>query len=209
MKNTRFNLFLQTIVKAIGAGFAIGIGGCIYLACEIKIVGALMFTVGLYTICTQALNLFTGKVGYLPEKEPAYILDLIYIWIGNFLGTGLAAVLVNCTRERGIAASAVKLCEVKLNDGMLSLFILGIFCGFLMFIAVDGYAKTKNPLILFMGVATFILCGFEHCIADMFYFSLAGMWSLPSFFRVFIITLGNALGGMLIPLINKIKVESD
>jgi formate/nitrite transporter FocA (FNT family) len=73
-----------------------------------------------------------------------------------------------------------------------------------MFIAVDGYAKTKNPIILFLGVAAFILCGFEHCIADMFYFFVAGMWSNAALKTILIITLGNSVGGMLLSLVKKL-----
>ena len=64
---------------------------------------------------------------------------------------------------------------------------------------------TKNPVILFMGVAAFILCGFEHCIADMFYFSIAKMWSREAFLCILVITLGNSLGGIFIPLAKKLQ----
>ena len=74
-----------------------------------------------------------------------------------------------------------------------------------MFVAVDGYRSTKNPVILFMGVAAFILCGFEHCIADMFYFSIAKMWSREAFLCILVITLGNSLGGIFIPLTKKLQ----
>jgi formate/nitrite transporter FocA (FNT family) len=191
-------------MRAVMAGIMIGIGGCIYLSVENKIVGALLFTVGLYTICVQGLNLFTGKVGYLPDKQPAYIVDLILIWLGNLGGTYIAAMAVTSTRAAKISESAKAICEVKMNDSAESLFFLGVFCGILMFIAVDGYAKTKNPIILFLGVAAFILCGFEHCIADMFYFSVAGMWSTEALRVILTITVGNAVGGMLITLIKKL-----
>ena len=74
-----------------------------------------------------------------------------------------------------------------------------------MFIAVDGYKKCQNPILLFICVAVFILCGFEHCIADMFYFSMANAWSLTSFIDILIITLGNGIGAIFIPLSKKIN----
>ncbi|MFR4969716.1 MAG: hypothetical protein ACLTDC_03590 [Lachnospiraceae bacterium] len=49
------------------------------------------------------------------------------------------------------------MCQIKVDDSLISLFILGIFCGALMYIAVEGYKQTKNPLILFVCVAGFIL----------------------------------------------------
>ncbi len=196
---------LKTLLLAILAGFAIGIGGTIFLSIENKIIGALMFTVGLYTIVVHELNLFTGKIGYVIEKDSSYILDLCYIWIGNFIGTWLCAQMVLCTRMATIQPVAQTLCTIKINDSFISLFILGIFCGFLMYVAVDGYKKTQNPILLFICVSTFILCGFEHCIADMFYFSFAQMWNLHSLLSILVITSGNAVGSICIPLTKKIK----
>lgn len=166
-----------------------------------------MFTVGLYTICIHGLNLYTGKVGYAPNQPAAYLLDLLVIWAGNLAGTGMAALGVRQTRISGIADKAAALCEVKLQDSMASLFLLAVFCGFLMFIAVDGYKQSGSPVILFLGVGAFILCGFEHCIADMFYFSVAGMWPAQAAAAVLVITLGNSVGGILIPLAKKNAVR--
>lgn len=197
---------LNLLLGAVLAGIAIGIGGTVYLSLDNKIVGSLLFSVGLYMVCLNGLNLFTGKVGYAVEQPLSYILDLIVIWIGNFLGTGFVALTINLTRVSGIKETAAKLSETKLNDSPISLFILGIFCGILMFVAVDGYKNSSNPIILFTCVSVFILCGFEHCIADMFYFSISGSWNATAFIYILIITLGNSLGGILIPLWKKQRV---
>lgn len=191
------------LLSAVLAGFAIGIGGTLYLSIDSKIVGALMFSVGLYTICAHGLHLFTGKIGYVFQEDREYRLDLIWVWIGNFLGTGLAALLLYLTRVEPIRDKAVELCRVKTEDSLLSLFLLAVFCGFLMYTAVEGYKKTQNPILIYACVSAFILCGFEHCIADMFYFSMAGMWNMDTFLRILLITLGNAMGGVLIPLCKK------
>lgn len=196
--------YIRMLLLAILSGITIGVGGTVFLSAESRVVGAVLFTVGLYTICIQGLNLFTGKVGYLFDNKPGYLIDLVVIWLGNFLGTAISALLILQTRISGIADTARSLCEVKLQDSYVSLFVLGIFCGMLMFIAVDGFKKTNgNPVILFLGVVTFILCGFEHCIADMFYFTLAGMWSAKAVLCILVITLGNSVGGVLIPLVKK------
>lgn len=194
----------KTFLLALLAGLAIGIGGVIFLTLENKIIGSLLFTVGLYTICSQGLNLYTGKVGYLVDNDLSYLKTLAIIWIGNLVGTGLSALCVLYTRIQGIQQTAYTITQVKVNDNYISLFLLAIFCGMLMFIAVDGYKKTNNPVILFVCVSVFILCGFEHCIADMFYFWLANCWSIDLVLKLLIITLGNSLGGILIPYIKKI-----
>ena len=184
---------------AVLAGIAIGIGGIVYLSVENKIAAALMFTVGLYTICVHGLNLYTGKIGYLVNQSFTYLLDLIVIWFGN-----LTAAAVMQSRIKGISDIAAAISATKINDNLFSLFLLAVFCGFLMFAAVDGYKTTRHPAILFMGVAAFILCGFEHCIADMFYYFLGGAWSAKAVTSILVITIGNSVGGMLIPLMKKI-----
>ncbi len=197
---------VSVLIKAVLAGACIGIGGIVYLSLDNKMVGAFCFAVGLYIICTQSLNLFTGKVGYLVNNDRDYLIDLGIIWLGNLVGTYLTSFMVLQTRVGAKLASAgVAICEAKIADSYLSLFILGIFCGILMFAAVDGYKKCNNPLIIFFCVAVFILCGFEHCVADMVYVSLGSLWSVDMLIRILIISLGNSLGGILIPLANKFE----
>lgn len=204
MKCLREKMYI--FLLAVLAGVAIGIGGCVFLSLENKVAGALLFTVGLYTICVHGLSLYTGKIGYVVNQPPAYYSELIVTWMGNLAGTFLCATAMRSTRIAAISEKAAELCGKKIDDSVLSWFLLGVFCGFLMFAAVDGYKSTKNPVVLFVGVAVFILCGFEHCIADMFYFSIANMWSVKAFGCILIVTLGNSVGGILIPLIKKMHV---
>lgn len=93
---------------------------------------------------------------------------------------------------------------MKLEDSLSGILILAFFCGMLMYIAVDGYKSKGNPVILFLGVSVFILAGFEHCIANMFYFTVAGVWSLKALVYILVMTLGNSAGGMFIPFIRKV-----
>lgn len=198
---------IKMFLLAIGAGLAISIGGTVYLSVDNKIIGSLLFAVGLYAIVLNGLFLYTGKVGYLvAQSDKIEYLGLLAItWLGNLAGTWIGAVAVLNTRIQGIRENAVGICETKLADGPLSIFLLAIFCGILMYIAVDGFKEKENPLILFICVSVFILSGFEHCIANMFYFSIAGAWSLKTIVYLIIMTLGNSLGGVLIPSLKKWK----
>lgn len=200
---------LKTFLYAVTAGMCIAIGGTVFLSADSKIVGALFFTVGLFTICTFGLNLFTGKVCYLFENDKKYALNLPVIWLGNLAGTWLTSLLLGATRIAGISEKAAELCQVKLGDSLVSVFILSIFCNFLIFIAVDGFKNNPHELgkylALFFGVMVFILCGFEHCVANMFYISMAGMWSGKAVVFILVNTAGNAAGGWIIPLLRKLK----
>lgn len=197
--------YFKEFVLAILAGLAISIGGTAFLAIENKIVGSLMFTVGLYTIVVNGLFLYTGKIGYLVNEKKEYLLTLLATWLGNLCGTYIGAQLLFFTRMSYISETAATICETKLAQPLYSAFILAIFCGILMYVAVDGYKQTSNPAILFICVSAFILCGFEHCIANMYYFSMGGGWSLKAVGYLLIMTLGNSVGGMLIPLVKKLR----
>lgn len=207
------NLFkdhVKTLLQSYGAGICIGIGGTVYLMCQSKLLGAFLFAVGLCAILVFGLNLYTGMVGYLFDNKPIYIVKLLIVWLGNFAGTATVGVLMRLTRAaKTIAESSGNVVKSKLDDGFLSLFVLGIFCGILMFAGVDSFKKhweKKDFAAIFMPVicvAVFILAGFEHCIADMYYFVAAGktvegLWVLAA------VTLGNSVGGVLIPVIKKL-----
>lgn len=191
----------SVFLSAVGAGLAISVGGTVYLSVENKIVGSLLFAVGLYAIVLNGLYLYTGKIGYLPgqEAKKAYAGMLAITWLGNLSGTGLGALAVRFCRIRGIGDTARTISETKLSDAPLSIFLLAVFCGLLMYIAVDGFKEKGNPLILFVCVSVFILCGFEHCVANMFYFWLSDAWSVKAVIYLAFMTLGNSIGGMLLP----------
>lgn len=200
--------FVDILLRAIATGFAIGIGGVVYLSCDNKYIGAFLFGTGLFVILSFGFNLFTGKVGYAVENKPSYLIDLLVIWLGNLIGTAVTAGLVLCTRiADNVSDKAQTICETKLNDTLMSNFILAFFCGMLMFIAADGYKNINNTagkmLAIFLPVVVFILSGFEHCVANMFYFTIAKVWSLKTLGYLIVMSLGNSVGGIFIPMLRK------
>lgn len=199
----------RQFVSATLAGMLIGMGGTVFLAVSNPMLGSFLFAVGLFTIVIFGLHLFTGKVGYLPMQKPTYLIELLITWCGNFCGTFLVAKAVQYTRiYKNMIERVQSIAAIKLGDNFVSLFILAIFCGFLMFIAVDTFRNSKGSAVkviaVFVPVMVFILSGFEHVIANMFYFSLAGTWSPHTFVALLIMTLGNSFGGMLIPIYQKV-----
>ena len=205
---------LNTFIKAVLAGVCISIGGAVFLSVENKALGATLFTIGLFTICVFGLNLYTGKVCYCLENSLDYLLDVVIIWLGNLVGTFCSARLLLLTRVgANMKDIAAAICSVKLNDSMLSIFILAVFCNMLIYIGVEGYKTNPHEvgkyLALFFGVVVFILCGFEHCIANMFYFSVAKVWSLNTFVYLLIMTAGNAVGGLFFPVLRGLCRRKD
>ncbi len=200
--------FFDLLLRAIMTGFAIGIGGVVYLSCESKVLGAFLFSLGLFVILNFGFALYTGRVGYAVENKPSYLLDLVIIWCGNLIGTFLMGGMMLFTRNaKTIATAAQSICETKLGDSFLSIFILAFFCGMLMFIAAEGFKVIENPVgkmfAVVLPVMVFILSGYEHCIANMFYFTVAGVWSDTTIVYLLVMTIGNACGGIFIPLVRK------
>ena len=200
---------MKDFIKSVLAGIMIGIGGTIYLSIDNKVVGASLFGIGLFMIVIYGFNLYTGKIGYLVDNfNFKYIKMLVITLIGNFIGTFFVGYIFKFTRIYSLIHDKAKLLvNVKLDDSLVSILILAFFCGILMYLAVNTYKENKDIskyLGVFLGVIVFILCGFEHCIANMYYFSVANIWNLNTLLYLLIMILGNSLGGMLIPLCNKV-----
>lgn len=198
---------MKILFKSFLAGIMIAIGGTVFLSIENKVIGASLFSIGLFGVLIYNLNLYTGKIGYLITNfNLKYIKELIITLIGNFIGACSVGFILRYTRIYDkIYEKSLMLANTKLNDNILSIFILSIFCGLLMYYAVNGFKKQTDfgkYLVVYLGVAVFILCGFEHCIANMYYFSVADIWSLKTLGYTGIMVLGNSLGSFIIPLCN-------
>lgn len=203
---------MRVLVKSFFAGMLISIGCVVYLMSSNKIVGSFLFSFGLFAILNMELNLYTGKIGYLLlNRNWNYIKDLGITLVGNFIGTFFVAMLIKLTRL-DIIGTVTDVTNIKLNDSYLSMLILAVFCGMLMFLGVDLYKSIESyigkVISVVFAVMIFILSGFEHCIADMFYFNLAGNLSLSV---LLVVILGNTIGGILLCFLrelgNKTKSE--
>ena len=176
--------------KSILAGIAIGLGGTAYLSIDNHVIGALVFSLGLLVICCGNLYLFTGRLCFIENKTQIW--TLIATYLGNWAGASITAFMVMLGRSE-LIVKANALCEAKSQEGW-RVILLGILCNILIFFAV-GFFKSTVPgtyLILVLCIMAFILCGFEHCIANMFYYSLAGHYDIKF---IALNTLGNFIGG--------------
>lgn len=199
------NKYLEILISSILSGILIGIGATIYLMVLPinKIVGSLFFGFGLFAIIQFELFLFTGKVGFVLDHKPKYLLDLLVGIIGNFIGIISFCLLMKLTRCQGtLVEQSINLVELKQNDSWYSILFLSIFCGMMIYLAVQGHKKTPygigKAIMCFLGVSIFILCGFEHCIANAAYYTYAGVinWKVIGYFVLMI--LGNSVGSILL-----------
>lgn len=193
------------ILDGLLAGAMVSIGGAALLSCDNRYVGALLFCVALLCICYFGFNLYTGKVGFLLANHSRRALgEAFWGLAGNLLGTLLFALLIGLAlpalREGALAA-----CEKRLTQLPLQTVLRGFGCGILMYAAVFLYREKQSPLGILFGIPVFILAGFEHSIADMFYFFLAGLFRPRALGFLLLVVLGNSLGGLFIPFIQRMK----
>ena len=183
---------MKEFIKAIFAGIMIGIAGLISIGAGGSYPGAILFSIGLMIIVFNGYNLYTGKIGYASsfKETPKF---LMYI-CGNFIGTFLVSL---CT-----TVSTQELVLTKLSTPALLVFAKAIGCGFLMYLAVDTYKKHNSMLGVFGCVPAFILAGFEHSIADMFYILCGGIYNLKVLGFIIIVIIGNAVGALLHKLLS-------
>lgn len=198
IKKTKFNIkqyrWGRIFSRSILAGIMIGLAGVVNLSVDNKFVGALLFSFGLITILAQSLNLYTGKIGTINLSCEWFMLPVIIF--GNFIGTNIIAWGMSLTRfGETLSQSAYVIVQNKLADNWFSILLLSIGCGIMMYLAVKGWAEnTSTWLIVILPVMIFILSGFEHSIANMFYFAMANEYSIKAFLYVGLMLIGNAIG---------------
>lgn len=195
---------LRTVISGISAGILILVGCSVFLACDVNYVGATFFSVALLCICFKGYALFTGRVGYLAEKcGKKEVSDLLLALLGNTISMCLIGLAVRYAIPN-LGERAKTICEAKLLQAPGQTFIRGLFCGVTMYLAVSIYRDKKSISAIFFCVPAFILSGFEHSIADMGYFAISGIVSLKAFGFLWMVILGNSVGGLLLPAINRI-----
>ena len=222
----------KMLTLAILAGVFISFGGAASTAASAGVIGGLatilkglVFPVGLILVVVCGAELFTGNCLLISPlisrdiKLGATLKSWGIVYLGNFIGSVLIAFLVVFSNfQTGTTATAcVKIAETKCNMAFFDAFFRGILCNMLVCLAVWGAMASKTTggkiAALYMPILAFVVCGFEHSVANMYFLSSGLMAAskltivpnglnldnaifnclLPS-------TLGNILGGFFIAL---------
>ena len=202
--------FFKDLLEGVAAGVLISIGGAIFLAlAENKYVGACLFSVALLCICFKGYNLFTGKVGFMVYDHDKKAFSTLFAGLaGNIVGTLVFGIALSFAIPN-LNEQAVVLCNAKFTQELYQTLIRAIFCGILMYLAVSVFKENKTVVGIVFCIPVFILSGFEHSIADMAYFATARMFSPQALLFIFIVVVGNAMGGMLLPLLTLLSGKKD
>ncbi len=148
------------------AGMAIGIAGICNLASG-GIIGAALFAFALSAIVCSKWILFTGRAGFFTNAKE--FLDLALILLYNAIGVALAVYLSDAFVKLG--ENALRIVEIRKAAG-LGVFMPSILTGFIMTVSVKC-AREKQWIPLVLGIPTFVMCGFPHCVADIAYYCMA------------------------------------
>jgi formate/nitrite transporter len=230
-KGKATNSFAKLFVLGILAGAFIALAGVgattaavsVQTASVGKFLGACIFPVGLAMVLLAGSELFTGNnLIIIPVltgdvKLGQMLRNWIIVYIGNLIGGVLVAFLAVYGHtaslfSNGLAAAMVSTAAGKVGLSFGDAFIRGICCNFLVCIAVwiSFAAKDVTGKFwgLFMPIMLFVLCGFEHCVANMYYIpaglfckALYGVdkstltWGAFFVKNLLPVTLGNIVGG--------------
>lgn len=186
------NIF-NLITKSILAGLLISLAGIVYLNCPDKIVGSLLFSLGLISVILLEANLFTGKIGYVNSKRS--ILDSLLILVFNLVAATVVGLIYRCCSDAAASIAESKLLVFSESWWLTGLKSIG--CGAAIYLAVEGYKKSKSLIPVILGVMVFILAGWNHCIADCFYMA-AGSSSVLAIPYLLVVIVGNSIGSLLI-----------
>ncbi len=188
-----------------------------------KLVGAMVFPSGMAMVLVAGSELFTGNnliiISVLERRVRLrqMLKNWFFVFLGNFAGAAFvaAAVVYAHTPDLFGGALAFKVVAAgvsRVEQTFAEAFLRGILCNILVCIAVWAAFAAKKVsgklLMSFWPVMLFVLCGFEHSIADI-YFGIAGIlaageydiaaqgltWGSFLLRNLLPVTLGNIVGG--------------
>ncbi len=171
-----------------GAASSVAAHGVADVGLARSIAGAI-FPVGLMLVVFTGSELFTGNslmiMAVIDKKITLLkmIRNLVVVYFANFIGALIIDVLVFLSGQfdfsgGGLGAYTIKVALAKTSIAPVTAVISGILCNILVCLAIvlAGTAKDSIGRIfgIFFPIAAFVVCGFEHCVANMFYIP-AGM----------------------------------
>ena len=213
--NNNMHKIIKTFLLGVMAGAAIALGGLLFTLLSnigYKVIASFAFSIGLLLVCMFGFNLFTGKVGFFLEAEnkKEYSLNLLIMYIGNLVGALVIGYLCFGFFYKNNSVintiSNVAYAREITSDNWWITLLGAIGCGMLVYTAVYAFRKEwpigVRVVILMFAVFAFVIAGFQHCIANMFYISFANSWKGLTILNILIVTVGNIIGAILLELVS-------
>lgn len=196
--------------SALMAGVMTGLGGAAFLGAEHREVGALLFSIGMFSALVLGLPLFIGRCGAAILDKPRQIKNLALVLLGNLLGALLCGLVFGLT----VYSKVPTLQEARLSQSFLSTLARGTFCGMILYAGAQSWQRLEHakPTGTLLAVAAFIVAYFENSIADAFYFGAAiaqtGTFDAAILPFMLAAVLGNTLGAVLLHLAVPLKKKT-
>ena len=171
--------------KSIAGGICIGLAALANMLAPHPVIGAILFCFGLFAILANDFKLCTGMFGNCKSFKDW--LNALGVFVSNYWGASLIGIFaLLCGWE---------LPKIVIYDANLwTVLYKSILCGAMIHIGVKSY-KNGYPLVMFLSVALFVLCGMEHCVANTFLLLFS---STPDFLPAYGINIiGNAVGAKI------------
>lgn len=175
----------------------IGIGNLVYAMCDNKVVGAMLFSLGLLCILQNGLYLYTGKIGiiWMAQNKKKEVVHLLLGIVCNIVGVMLVVKTYMIANDE-FATRITQTAQSLSSQSALSCFLGAIFCGMLMTVATVSGRKENTVAevaITIFCVMTFILAGFKHCVAN------ASMLLFPdcNYINYLAMVAGNTVGSLI------------
>ncbi|MFZ2446635.1 MAG: formate/nitrite transporter family protein [Syntrophobacteraceae bacterium] len=149
-----------------------------------RLAGGLVFATGLIMVVIGGSELFTGNclipMAWVGKKVTtgAMLRNWVIVYIGNFVGSVLTAYMVFLGGQHKFGGGSVGLAALNIGVAKTSLdFIpcvaLAIFCNALVCMAVwmcmSSRSNADKVLVILPPISAFVACGFEHCVANMYF----------------------------------------
>lgn len=180
---------LAGLIIALGAAVTSTATHAVDNVSAARVISGLLFPFGLAMVILSGSELFTGNclISISVLDRRATVLGMLRNWglvfLGNFVGALLPAAALSYTGylSAGLGAYAIKLAAAKCALPFGSAVVLGVLCNLLVCMGVicslTAQDTTGRILGAYLPVSFFVICGFEHCVANMFYIP-AGLFAL-------------------------------
>jgi len=185
----------------------------------VKILQGISFAAALSLVVFAGAELFTGNVFVmtagvaLKEVKPKDAIGLcVYCYIGNLVGSILIAALFLGTGylQGPLLEAAHEAMVAKTDPTFWELLIRGVLCNLLVCAGVwcmyRLQSESSKLIMIFWCIYLFVVCGFEHSIANMTLFSLESMSGVSwlefgqMMTNLAAVTAGNIMGGMALSM---------
>jgi formate transporter len=177
-----------------------------------RLVGGLAFSLGLVLVTVAGAELFTGNhlIAMAWAGGQVSSAELLRNWVvvcaANFVGAVGLALLVfwagHASMNGGaVARSAMRIATAKAELPAMELFFRGVLCNVLVCMAVwmamAGRSVTDKAVAIVFPITAFVAAGFEHSIANMYFFPLAMLLGAPLTPLDLALNLGPVIAGNL------------